>query len=117
MSRSNAIRLLPLLGALGLAVVVSGCGKQGLLQEPPPLFGERAKARYEDQQRQRAQDATDRAVRRTGNSTAEADKPDDAPITTRDIKAPEQRNTPASSSPLDGVPNPLGSPISPRAPG
>ncbi len=117
MSRSNAIRLLPLLGALGLATLVSACGKQGLLQEPPPLFGERAKARYQDQQQQRAQDAADKAVRREGNSTAEADKSDTAPLTTRDIKAPEQRTTPVSRAPLDGVPNPLGNSVSPNAPG
>lgn len=100
----------------GAALTLGACGKRGVLETPPPLFGDRARARYEADQRQRAQDAADSKARR-GNSTAAADQEDNAPRTTRDIKAPEQKQIPASRAPIDGAPNPLGPSIDPRAPG
>ena len=115
-------RMRTLTGVLALvvlgtgAVSLSGCGKRGGLETPPPLFGDRARARYTETQQQKAQDAADSAARK-GNSTAAADEPDNAPKTTRDIKAPEQQNIPASRQPIDGAPNPLGPAINPRPPG
>lgn len=108
------IAAVALLGVSALSV--AGCGKRGGLETPPPLFGERARARYEADQQQRAQDAADRTARR-GNTTAAADQDDNAPITTRDIKAPEQKQIPASRQPIEGSPNPLGPSINPRPPG
>jgi predicted small lipoprotein YifL len=110
MSRWNTtgrVALIALMGASALAL--SGCGKRGVLETPPPLFGDRARE-------QQAQDAADSRARKS-TSTAVADQPDNAPLTTRDIKAPEQKNIPVSRQPLDGAPNPLGPAIDPRAPG
>ena len=121
--KTPRLRLAVLVGALGLAGLVSGCGKVGLLDQPAPLFGERARERYDTEQAQRQRDAADKVAGRTAASTAAADvpdspnKPDNAPKTTRDIKAPEQKNTPLSRDPIDGVPNPLGPSASPNPPG
>jgi hypothetical protein len=117
MSRITRISGALALSALAVgAVSLSGCGKRSFLETPPPLFGDRARARYEADQQQRAQDAADAAARR-GNSTAAADQDDNAPKTTRDIKAPEQKNIPASRQSIDGAPNPLGPAVDPRPPG
>jgi predicted small lipoprotein YifL len=89
MSRWNTtgrVALIALMGASALAL--SGCGKRGVLETPPPLFGDRARERYEAQKEQQAQDAADSRARKS-TSTAVADQPDNAPLTTRDIKAPE----------------------------
>lgn len=100
----------------GSAVAVSGCGKRGVLDTPPPLFGDRARARYEASQQQQVQDAADTRAR-TGNSTAAADQSDDGPKTTRDVKAPEQLLTPASRTPIVGAPDPRGPAANPNPPG
>jgi predicted small lipoprotein YifL len=97
------------------AAALSGCGKRGVLDTPPPLFGDRAKARYEASQQQQAQDAAD-ARARTGNSTAAADQSEDGPLTTRDIKSPEQLLTPASRDPIPGAPDPRGPAANPTPP-
>jgi len=118
MSRFNTIGRIAVLGLLGAsALALTGCGKRGVLETPPPLFGDRARAHYEAQKEQQAQDAADARAKK-GNSTAVADQPDDAPLTTRDIKAPEQKNIPASKAPIDGSPpDPFGAPPSTRPPG
>lgn len=117
MSRLNMMGRIAVVALLGAsALSLAGCGKRGTLETPPPLFGDRARARYETQQQQKTQDAADSRARR-GNSTAAADQDDNAPRTTRDVKAPEQKLTPASRAPIDGAPNPLGPAINPRAPG
>jgi predicted small lipoprotein YifL len=119
MSRWNSMGRIGLLALMGAsALSLAGCGKRGVLETPPPLFGDRARARYEAQQQQQAQDAADaRARKGASNSTAAADQPDNAPLTTRDIKAPEQKQIPASRQSLDGAPNPLGPAINPNPPG
>jgi predicted small lipoprotein YifL len=98
------------------ALALGSCGKRGFLESPPPLFGDRAGARYQADQQQRAQDAADSRAR-SGNTTSAADQSDDGPLTTRDIKSPEEKMTPASRAPIDGAPNPLGPPINPMPPG
>jgi len=97
------------------AAALSGCGKRGVLDVPPPLFGDRADARYEASRRQHDQDAADTRAR-TGNATAAADQPDDGPRTTRDVKAPEQLMTPASRAPIVGAPDPRGPAANPTPP-
>ncbi len=105
------IAVLALMAASAMAL--TACGKRGLLETPPPLFGETAKARYAAQQQQDAQDAADARARR-GTSVPAADQSDDAPLTTRDIKAPEQRLTPASRAPVSGAPDLAGPAINPN---
>jgi predicted small lipoprotein YifL len=97
------------------AFALGSCGKRGFLETPPPLYGDRAQAGYQADQQQRAQDAADSRAR-SGNNTAAADQSDDGPPSTRDVKSPEQKMTPASRAPIDGAPNPLGPPINPTPP-
>ena len=44
-------------------------------------------------------------------------KDENAPITKRDIQDPNQKLSPLSVQPVDGAPNPFGSPVSTRPPG
>ena len=102
---------LALLAAPILALGLAGCGKQGVLEQPAPLFGSKAKAAYEAQ---KAQDAKDDAQRRSQESRpAEQSAGDNAPRTTRDVRDPGQVLTPASRNPILGAPNPFGAPVSP----
>ena len=121
MSRVQGLRLALLMAAVGAAAALSGCGKQGVLEQPPPLFGARAKAAY---QAQRAQEAKDDA-QRSGQPSAPAaganqqqgpggTGPDNAPITTRDIQDPSQKQTPASAAPIAGAPPPITGPVQTR---
>ena len=54
---------------------------------------------------------------RSSTDTASTASSDNAPITKRDIQDPNQRLAPLSVQPVDGAPNPLGSPVSTRPPG
>ena len=53
---------------------------------------------------------------RSSDDTA-TNKDENAPITKRDIQDPNQRLSPLSVQPVDGAPNPFGSPVSTRPPG
>ncbi len=103
-----------MIGVLGVGL--GGCGKLGALEQPGPMFGERAK---EDYAAKRA--ARDAQVENKGAVTPAADQPDpnadDAPRTTRDLKAPEQQTVPISKDPIDGIPNPNGPTPSMSPPG
>ena len=112
-TRGVVLALTATVAAGGLA----GCGKIGVLQQPEPLFGERAHADYDAKQRARtAQDPNARPA-----TTPAADQPDpnadNAPRTTRDVKDPAQNNVPPSQQPIDGVPDLLGPPPSMAPPG
>jgi predicted small lipoprotein YifL len=125
MSRMDGLRLALLAGALAMGATLAGCGKQGVLEQPPPLFGAKAKAAYDAQRAQEAQDDAQRAARNQGsgggaptvNGQAQGPGgtgPDNAPITTRDIQDPSQKLNPASTAPIGGAPPPLSSPPSTR---
>jgi hypothetical protein len=104
----NGTLLTGALLAAFMAAGLGGCGKKGLLDQPAPLFGERAKADYA------ASKAAAGASSESKNTApvAAADKPDpnadNAPPTTRDIKAPEQNNLPITQAPIAGAPNLMG---------
>ena len=112
------------LAGLALAAVgLSACGAEGTLQRPGPYFGTAAKEQYSADKaagRSSGDPAIDAAARRPLGASL-ADKPkdeDNSPRTTRDIQDPAQKLTPLSSSPpVDGLPNPLGAPVSTRPPG
>jgi hypothetical protein len=110
MSR-HAYRSLAILAGMTLlaAVPLAGCGKQGALERPAPLFGSRARAEYEAQRAQDARDAAQRAAQ-TGGEVQPA--PGNSPPTTREVRDPNQRLDPASAAPLPGAPNPFGGPTS-----
>ena len=91
-----------LLLALAAAAGLSACGRLGELEQPPPLFGERARAEYEAKQRAQT------AGRET--TKAEADEEDSrAPVPDPDDRfEPARRNVPATSEPIEGSNDPVG---------
>ncbi|MEO6340498.1 MAG: hypothetical protein ABIO39_10700 [Caulobacteraceae bacterium] len=99
--------------ALGAALLLAGCGKQGVLEQPPPLFGSKAKARYEESRQQAEAAAAARAAQApVGSAEKAAAEQDNAPLTKRDIQDPAQKLTPLSRAPIPGAPNPFGAPVS-----
>jgi predicted small lipoprotein YifL len=125
MSRTDGLRLALLAGAVAVAATLAGCGKQGVLEQPPPLFGAKAKADYEARKAEQDRDDAQRAARTAGTGggtptvNGQQQGPggtgsDNAPITTRDIQDPSQKLNPASTAPIAGAPAPLSSPPSTR---
>jgi hypothetical protein len=118
MNRSQALRGALAATAMIAAAALAGCGKQGALEQPAPLFGAKAKAEYEARKAQEARDDAQRAAQRpSGSAPAAGDVStgnDNAPRTTREVLDPAQRLTPASRNPVPGAPNPLGAPVDPR---
>lgn len=112
MSRHQAIRLALLAATLGVACGLAGCGKQGVLKQPPPLFGSRAKAAYEAQKAQEARDDAQRSAEeaRSGQASDQS-AGDNAPRTKRDVLDPAQKLTPASKDPVAGANNLGGPPV------
>jgi predicted small lipoprotein YifL len=101
-------RLAALVGVSLLALgALAGCGKQGGLDRPAPLFGSRARAEYEAQRAQDARDEAQRAAQRgeTQPATTTTPRP-------REARDPNQRLEPASVAPVPGAPNPFGGPTS-----
>ena len=94
---TSRLLLLTLAAAAGL----SACGRRGDLQQPPPLFGERARSQYEAQQRARAQQETTRTE--ADREDARAPVPDPT-----DRFEPASRNVPATREPIDGSNDPIG---------
>jgi predicted small lipoprotein YifL len=108
MTRSQDVRRLAAL-ILGLAAVggLSACGKMGPLERPAPLFGSRAKAEYEAE---KAQEARDDAQRRAQAGGQQPQTPNEN--SRREVLDQNQRLAPASTAPMPGAPNPIGSPAS-----
>lgn len=104
--------------AFAAAATLAGCGKQGVLEQPAPLFGAQAKAEYEARKAQEAKDDAQRAAQRPSSTSAPQGDVltgnDNAPRTTREVLDPAQRLTPASRSPIPGAPDRLGAPVDPR---
>ena len=90
-----------LLLALAATTGLAACGKRGDLQQPPPLFGERARADYEAQQRAGRQRETTRAEGEAEDARAPVPDPSDR-------FEPASRNVPATSEPIDGSSDPIG---------
>ena len=109
MSRNQGLRRVLMMAAFAGAAALAGCGKQGVLEQPPPLFGARAKADY---QARKAQEARDEAQRAAAVQTRDDQSAgDNAPRTRRDVKDPAQVLSPASVAPVPGPPNPFGAPV------
>ena len=87
-----------LLLALAGVAALGACGRRGDLQQPAPLFGEKARADYEAQQRARE------------TTRSEADEEDArAPVPNpNDRFEPASRNVPATQEPIEGSSNPIG---------
>ena len=87
--------------ALAATAGLAACGKRGDLLQPPPMFGDRARAEYEAQQRTAAQRETTRAE--ADDEDARAPVPDPT-----DRFEPASRNVPATREPIDGSNDPIG---------
>jgi len=101
----------PLIRAAALVALValSGCGKQGDLERPAPLFGKDARAQYEAQKAAEAKASAAAAARRDGQPVDNSDNIK----TTREVRDPAQVLTPARSAPVVGAPSgPGGAPPS-----
>ena len=86
--------------AVAAAAGLSACGRRGDLEQPPPMFGERARAEYEAQQRA-AQQETTRAEGEREDARAPVPDPNDR-------FEPASRNVPATREPIDGSNDPVG---------
>ena len=91
------------------AALLSGCGRQAVLEQPAPLFGQHAKAEYQQRKAEEAQEAQARSAQQrsdAGSAERTGQPPpgaDDAPRTTRELQDPNQQLTPASSNPIPGT--------------
>ena len=87
------------------AATLTGCGKQGELERPAPLFGAQAKADYEAQKQADAEAA---AKRKADKQAGDADDAD--PYQSRGVQAPSaitQPNNPGAHSPQGAMPDPM----------
>ena len=113
----------------GVALATGACGKVGALEAPgrsatapssssnvvPPSAGSDAPTiTHRGADPLPAGLTESGAVRSTDGST---DPDENAPRTKRDIQDPNTRLAPLSVQPVDGAPNPFGSPVSTRPPG
>lgn len=103
-STTPKLRRAALVTGLILMAGLAGCGKQGRLERPAPLFGDKARAEYEAM---KAQEARDEAQRRAQRGLP-PNQPPPASTPRREILDPNQRNVPASEAPVQGAPNPFG---------
>ena len=118
MTADTRIRTLVL--AAGAALALGACGRVGALEIPgasastgdvsPPAVTNRGADALP------AGLTTSGAVRSSTDNTS-TNSSDNAPLTKRDIQDPNQRLAPLSVQPVDGAPNPFGSPVSTRPPG
>ena len=92
-----------------LAAASAGCGRRGDLEQPAPLFGERARADYEAS---RAADARGEAAAAADADAENDDTPEDFRRPASDRRDPAQSLEPASQVPVEGgaVNDPIGAP-------
>ena len=97
----------PLIVALALAIPavgLSACGKLGDLEQPAPMFGDAAKAKYE---------ADRRAAAINGDDPSQPSTPG----TNREHIDPASSNATSRNAPIPGTnPNPFGGPSGPGFP-
>lgn len=121
MSRNSTLTLFVLGAAMIGGAVASGCGRLGPLDQPPPLFGERAKAAYYAQNGNQQgesgrvgaaseEGSAERTVANEVDNTTDDD--DNAPLTRRDVKDPDTQLTTPRDSPVPGAPNSMGPNVS-----
>ena len=112
----------------GVALATGACGKVGALEAP----GQRSAATSNTTATPPSAASDAPTVTRRGadplpagltesgavrSSDGSTDPDENAPKTKRDIQDSNTRLSPLSSQPVDGAPNPLGSPVSTRPPG
>ena len=107
-------------GTMTLAALAA-CGETGPLQQPAPLFGQKAKDDYNAQKASQARTAANARADADQNATGSAEREanttnDDAPLTTRDVEDPDEKLTTPRDAPVPGAPNPLGPTVSTTPP-
>ena len=100
---------------------LTACGGTGPLQQPPPLFGQKAKDDYNAQKAAQASAAANARAASNQNATGSAEREanavdNDEPLSTRDIQDPDAKLTTPRDSPVPGAPNPLGPTVSTTPP-
>lgn len=123
----SRIGLMILVALSSTGAGLAGCGRAGPLDQPPPLFGERARAAYYAERSERAQagaaaaaedrNQTGSAERQVANEVSNStDSDDNAPLTTRDVKDPDQQLTSPRDNPVPGAHNSMGPNVSTAPP-
>jgi len=112
MTARPPIATLAFAGALLACAGLAGCGKTGLLEQPAPLFGAKAKADYAAQKQADA-DAKARAsaAKKAQSNAPIVDDPDARPMTNAPTpQVPGEANNPFASGPQGALPTPGKSP-------
>ena len=111
-------------GALALplmlgALAASGCGRMGALEVPGSTAATTPAGVEGPAVVRRGADPLPAGLTTSGavRSSDSADSDENAPVTKRNIQDPNQRLAPASVQPVDGAPNPFGTPVSTKPPG
>ena len=108
------IRSLSILAAaLLVAVSLAGCGKQGDLERPAPLWSAKAKAEYAAQKRQQADVKTKEAQGNTIETLpdeGEGSNPFTNPAPPRTVPIPGQHQSPTENGQPGAFPNPYATP-------
>jgi predicted small lipoprotein YifL len=96
------------------SAALAGCGKTGLLEQPAPLVGDKAKADYQAQKQAEADaKASAAAARKAQNTAPIVDSPETRPLTNAPYgpPLPAQVNDPFAPGPQGALPNPGTAPI------
>ena len=114
----------------GVALATGACGKVGALEAPgqrsataPPSSSAVVPPAADSDAptiTRRGADPLPAGLTESGavrSSNGSTDPDENAPKTKRDIQDPNTRLAPLSVQPVDGAPNPFGSPVSTRPPG
>ena len=107
----------------GAAAATSACGRVGALEQPGSTARTSAPAPVSQPPAvvRRGADPLPAGLTTSGavrSSDGQSTSPEEnAPRTKRDIQDPNTKLTPLSVQPVDGAPNPFGSPVSTRPPG
>jgi hypothetical protein len=105
--------LLWLAAAALIAGGLAGCGKTGLLEQPAPLFGEKAKAQYNAQKKEEADaKARSNAARKAQQTGPIVDDPDSqqTPNGPYNPPNPDHRSDPLAHGPQGAIPDPATAP-------
>lgn len=108
----------------GLAAATTACGRVGALEQPGSTEARTPAPAAVSQPPavvRRGADPLPAGLTTSGAVRSSDGQPvtpeENAPKTKRDIQDPNTRLTPLSAAPVDGAPNPFGSPVSTRPPG
>jgi len=106
---TSRLHVVLMAGAALLSTSLAGCGKTGLLEQPAPLFGEKAKAQYVEQKKEAAEArARADAARKAQQSGPIVDDPDSQPAPSGPYNPPNPGHVsdPFAQGPQGALPTP-----------